>query len=243
MAYRAQAQGKHLRFGVSGLLYNSDMVLYDRQTESLWSQIMAQAISGPLKGARLELLPLEHTTWLDWKARHPDTLVLSTDTGHARDYTRSPYAGYDHSADLMFPVKFRAQGYHPKERVIGLEIEGQYKAYPFVELARMSREFNDTLAGRPLIIRFDAQHQSGKILDKTGKELPSITVFWFAWYAFHPHTEIFRAPEAVRNPPQGQSKGQVEVQPLKFKDRWGALIDKAADRVDWIERQKGPTKR
>ncbi|MFZ0789299.1 MAG: DUF3179 domain-containing protein, partial [Chromatiaceae bacterium] len=80
MAFRAEAGGKPLQFGVSGLLYNSDVLLYDRQSESLWSQIDRRAISGPHKGERLEALPLEHTTWGDWQQRHPDTLVLSRDT-------------------------------------------------------------------------------------------------------------------------------------------------------------------
>jgi hypothetical protein len=95
MAFRARSGDETLVFGVSGLLYNSDMLLYDRQSESLWSQIDRRAISGPRRGERLQAIPLEHTTWGDWRRRHPDTLVLSRDTGHARDYDRDPYAGYE----------------------------------------------------------------------------------------------------------------------------------------------------
>ena len=80
--------GKAKTFGVSGLLYNSDLLLYDRETESLWSQIAATAISGPLRGEGLTLLPVAHTTWADWRKRYPDTTVLSTDTGYSRDYQR-----------------------------------------------------------------------------------------------------------------------------------------------------------
>ena len=130
MAFLADTANGSLTFGVSGLLYNSDMLLYDRQTESLWSQIMAQAISGTYKGRRLVAITMSHTTWSDWHQRHPDTLVLSQDTGFSRDYRRSPYAGYDKSRELFFPVKFRAHGYHPKERVLGLEIDGRSRPIP-----------------------------------------------------------------------------------------------------------------
>lgn len=196
LAYRAEVNGRRLSFGVSGLLYNSDLLLYDRETSSLWSQILARAVSGPLRGTRLEIMPLAHTTWLDWKTRHPDTLVLSTDTGHARDYARNPYAGYEDSQELIFPVKFRAKGYHPKERVIGIELDGRFKAYPFSELSKRPEDIRDTLAGRDIIVRFDPAHQTGAVFDPSGKELTSLTAFWFAWYAFHPETEVFRAGDA-----------------------------------------------
>lgn len=193
MAYLARAGDTGLTFGVSGLLYNSDMLLYDRQSESLWSQILAQAVTGPLKGTRLELVPLTHTTWIDWRTRHPRTLVLSRETGHVRDYGRNPYAGYEGEDTLMFPVKFRAFGYHPKERVLGVEIDGRYKAYPFVELGRTPGEIVDTVAGKSVVVRFDRTHQSGTVLDGSGQPLPATTLYWFAWYAFHPDTEIYEA--------------------------------------------------
>ena len=77
-------------FGVSGLLYNSDVLMYDHQTESLWSQISATAVSGRLKGSKLQRVPVTHTTWADWLERHPRTEVLSIDTGHRRDYYHDP---------------------------------------------------------------------------------------------------------------------------------------------------------
>ncbi len=94
-------------FAVSGLLFNSDVLLYDRGTESLWSQLMFQAVSGPLKGQRLRRLPISHTSWADWRRRHPGSEVLSRDTGFERDYHRDPYAGYDQVARLMFEVQHR----------------------------------------------------------------------------------------------------------------------------------------
>jgi hypothetical protein len=85
VAFRARLADGDARFGVSGLLYNSDVLLYDRRTESLWSQLLAQAVTGPLKDTKLEPVPVSHTTWSDWKRRHPGTEALSTDTGFVRD--------------------------------------------------------------------------------------------------------------------------------------------------------------
>jgi hypothetical protein len=191
MAYLSEANGKPLSFGVSGLLYNSDVLLYDRQTDSLWSQILSQAVSGPLKGARLTSVPLSHTTWADWKKRHPGTLVLSTDTGFARDYARDPYESYVQNPALLFPVKGQSARYHPKEQVIGVEVNGKFKAYPFVELSKGPGEVVDAVGGKKIIVRFDGEHRTGTVYDASGKEIPSVIAFWFAWYAFHGDTDIY----------------------------------------------------
>ena len=86
IAFDATVDRVRLEFGVSGLLYNSDVLLYDRQTGSLWSQIEKMAISGDMKGTALTAFPLRHTTWRDWVARYPDTEVLSDETGFRRNY-------------------------------------------------------------------------------------------------------------------------------------------------------------
>ncbi len=121
MAFEAQVGAQAASFGVSGLLYNSDVLLYDRGTLSLWSQILQTAVAGPLKGTRLRTVALTHTSWADWRSRHPGTQVLSTQTGFARDYERDPYAGYDSVPRLMFDVqhrddRVRAQGVGARRR-------------------------------------------------------------------------------------------------------------------------------
>lgn len=195
IAYSGLINDKQYDFGVSGLLYNSDVLLYDRQTESLWSQLKNQAISGPMKGKRLEPLVLGHTTWQDWKTRHPDTQVLNTKTGYQRDYDSNPYAGYKNNRQIYFPVKQTDDRFHPKEQILGIELNGQFKAYPFSELTKTKGEVTDTVGGKTITVKFNKQHQSGTIFDtQTGKEIPSQITFWFAWYAFHPDTDIFLAP-------------------------------------------------
>jgi hypothetical protein len=192
-AHSARADGMDLQFGVSGLLYNSDVLLYDRQTQSLWSQLMSTAIAGPHKGKRLASLPISHTSWAKWRKDHPGTLVLSPATGFPRDYGRDPYAGYARSEEIMFPVRFASQRFHPKEQVVGVELGGRHQAYPFSELRRRGGAVADTVGGSPIRVEFDAEHRSARVLDARGQELPSVIAYWFAWYAFHPRTEVFTA--------------------------------------------------
>lgn len=180
-------------FGVSGLLYNSDMLLYDRQTESLWSQILGKAISGPQSGKVLTRVAMAHTSWQDWQQQHPDTLVLSTDTGYQRDYSRSPYGNYSTNETIYFPVKNHNPQYHPKEQLIGLELHGKHKAYPFTELAQSKLPLlKDTIAGDTVYIEFNARHRTGRVLDSHKKEIPSIITYWFAWMAFYPQSEVYK---------------------------------------------------
>jgi len=179
-------------FGVSGLLYNSDMLLYDRETESLWSQILGKAISGERKGESLNILPVENTSWINWLQNHPDTRVLSDQTSFSRNYSRSPYGNYDSNTSLYFPLSHQSRRYHPKEKVIGLLLNGVHKAYPFIELDKSTNSvIHDKIGGVDIEVHFNSQHRSGIIKLSSGKILPSLTSYWFAWYAFHPETEIF----------------------------------------------------
>jgi len=195
VAFSADILGEHLVFGVSGLLYNSDVLLYDRKSESLWSQIMGQAVTGPFKGRRLEMLPLLHTTWDEWRTRYPTTAVLSTKTGFSRDYSRNPYAGYEKSTRLYFKISHTPpRTYHQKERVLGIQVGDQFKAYPFIELNRHGKKkFTDQFGGKRYTIFWNSKNQSGSIRDYTGKEIHTIQAFWFAWYTFHPETQVFKA--------------------------------------------------
>jgi hypothetical protein len=193
VAFRAQERdGARLMLGVSGLLYNSDVLLYDRRTESLWSQIAARAISGPRRGETLEAIPIANTTWTAWRAEHPDSLVLSRNTAHSRNYDRDPYAEYVEDEALMFPVRFRMHGQHPKTPVLGVHIGELARAYPFSAFPETGQHrIEDELGGESLAILIDADAQSGRVLDAQGEEIPSLTVFWFAWFAFHPDTDWY----------------------------------------------------
>ena len=198
VAFDSRSEKGERTFGVSGLLYNSDVLLYDRQTESLWSQIMGQAVSGPEKGALLTRLPLSHTSWQNWRRSHPNTLVLSRQTGTLRDYDRNPYAGYESSRSVYFDVTHWDTRLHPKEQVLGLEAAGIYKAYPFSALDAAGGEVVDRFGGQSFRIVYSNKHRSVEAFDMAGKQV-GIVGFWFAWAAFHPDTELFLAPDATNS--------------------------------------------
>ena len=193
IAFDARAGGSRLEFGVSGLLYNSDVLLYDRQSHSLWSQIEKTAVSGPMKGTKLEALPMTHTTWRDWVARYPDTEVLSDKTGFRRNYKSDPYLGYRRTGSLMFPVAEQNPEYRRKSLVMGLEIDGHFKAYPFSELKKSPPQFTDQFQGQEYEVRFDKKNDTASVVNAEGDELPVLIAYWFAWYAFHPDAEVFAA--------------------------------------------------
>lgn len=191
MAFDADIEDRPRTFGVSGLLYNSDVLLYDRQTESLWSQIMMKAVSGKASGTELKMLPTAYLTWGEWKERYPETLVLTPKTGHRRDYSRSPYEGYEESERLMFPVAKQSDRFPKKEKVIGVEIKGAYKAYPFSRLGKTSGRITDTFQGKTLRIDYNKKTETARITDAKGEDIPAVTLYWFAWFAFHPDTEVY----------------------------------------------------
>lgn len=192
MAFDPVIEGKRYTFGVSGLLYKSDVLMYDHQAESLWSQIQQEAVTGPLTGTRLRLLPLVHTTWGAWRAEYPKTWVLSTDTGFQRDYTRDPYESYARSDRLMFPVGDEDDRLPPKAWVLGVTLDGIARAYPFSELERGPKSFTDVLGSKRVILSYDRTSRTARIRNQEGRELPAVVAYWFAWAAFHPKTEVYR---------------------------------------------------
>ncbi len=194
MAFDATIEGKHYTFGVSGLLYKSDVLMYDHQTESLWSQILQEAVTGELSGTGLKLLPLIHTTWSAWKNEQPETLVLSVDTGYLRNYLRDPYADYEKTDGLMFPVGKIDRRRPPKSWTLGIKRNGITRAYPFTELNKGPRSFTDQIGSETIRISYDAESRTARIRHLDGKELPAVIAYWFAWAAFHPETELYTHP-------------------------------------------------
>ena len=139
-------------FGVSGLLRNSDLIMYDSQTESLWQQIGGVAIVGDMVGARLTVLPSTIVAWGDFKVQYPEGIVLSRETGYARGYGRNPYVGYDDPDNV--PFLFRGE-IDPRlgamERVVTLDLPGDAVAYPFTLLAEQ-RAVADVRDGREIVV-------------------------------------------------------------------------------------------
>ena len=190
MVFNSFVNGQTLTFGVSGLLYNSDVLLYDTQTESLWSQMMAKSINGKQSGRKLEILASDLTTWSQWKQKHPKTLVLSDQTGFKRDYSRDPYQGYTDTAKTYFPVNATNDKVASKERVLGVQVKNGYKAYPYSELAKLDGLIKDEFKGVAIEIEYDKDSETATLISP--KSINSVSSYWFAWYAFHPYTKVYR---------------------------------------------------
>ncbi len=191
--HRKGARAKPMTFGVSGLLYRSDLLLYDRETESLWSQISSEAVTGPSMGRRLRLLRSRMMSWGDWRRLHPSSEILSRNTGYDQPYGRSPYGDYAQSKRLSFPVKYD-RSYHPKMPTIGLRVPGTAaRAYPAAELVAAGGEVRERFAGHPVRIRFDPDQEVFDV--EAPSEVEIVEAYWFAWMAFHPETTVFKAAE------------------------------------------------
>jgi len=143
--------GQEVEFGTSGKLYNSNLVMYDRLTESYWSQALGIAVKGELTGYQLNLIPFDVITWGDWKKLHPDTVVLTTDTGHIRSYATDPYGNYYTEPRIFFPVEHSDDRMNPKEIIIGFNQEDIYKAYKQNDI-ELSVIINDFIGETPVML-------------------------------------------------------------------------------------------
>ena len=191
LVFDRRLQGRTRKFGVSGLLYQSDLLMYDRETESLWSQIGANAVTGALMGQRLELLRSRIMTWKTWRETHPETTILSKATGYQRDYGRTPYEGYETSKQLYFPVKADTR-WHPKMPTLGLRIpNGPSRAYPGEEIARAGGRVEDLFSGQRVLVSYDPKTKHFDFEIPEGIEV--VEGFWFAWMAFHPESTVFES--------------------------------------------------
>jgi hypothetical protein len=195
MVFDRNAGGRLRTFGVSGLLYRSDVLMYDRETNSLWSQIGLRAVSGPANGTSLDWQVSEHMTWAAWRATHPDGQVLSTDTGYQRDYTTSPYQAYLETDAVMFPVPRPRRELDDKVLVLGVVVDGRARAWPLADLPD-GRAVHDRVGDTPVIVRWDAARRHPQVTRADGTSVPSVLVFWFAWAAFFPETGLWGSDPA-----------------------------------------------
>lgn len=179
-----------MTFGVSGLLYKSNVLMYDRQTESLWSQVKGKAVTGPMTDTPLKVLPSTLTTWEKWKKRFPTTEVLSTETGYTRNYNKDPYKDYYKRKKGLFSFFKPGPGEKEKELVAGVKIDGSVKAYP-VSMLRKKEKLNDRLGGMDITVTFDPKTDELVVLNKEGKEIPFMIVYWFVWKGIHPESKLF----------------------------------------------------
>ena len=165
--------------------------MYDRddKAESLWSQLKTEAIAGVQVRNRLKLLPVELTTWNDWQSRFPATTVLSSETGHGRDYSYSPYGKYFQSPNLMFPVEPNSDRLPIKEKVLGVQARGKTRAYPRSAFSEQQRRVEGELDGKRFVVAFNPEADSLRVVE-ADEGVTWMYSLWFSWYAMHPGTEV-----------------------------------------------------
>ena len=197
IAFERKIDGVPTEFGISGKLYNSNLVMYSRtndkiSTESLWTQAGGEAIVGDFTGKKLKKVILDVVKWKDWVDQHPDTKVLSQDTGFVRNYDSDPYGDYYTRKGLIAPIENEDDRLFEKAIVFGIEIDGKFKAYPEEELKKTPK-FTDTFAGKKLEV---ARASDGSVRIKNLTDEGQIVAeigFWFSWATFHPDTELYKA--------------------------------------------------
>lgn len=163
--YGRKIDGDVLTFGVSGKLHANSLIMYDHQTDSLWSHLVGQAVVGRKKGAALEPRESVFTTWEKWRERYPDSKVLSTDRPVFFSL-RDAYADYYDSAETgIIPTRVDDRRLYPKEFVLGVVVNGEAHAYPFSSLSRHG-VVNDEPGGIPVVVIFDKDSATGVVFKR-----------------------------------------------------------------------------
>jgi len=188
-------QGERVEFGTSGKLWNSNLVMYDRKTESYWSQVLGEAIVGEEAGQKLEILPSDTMRYGKWKALNSDGKVLSRKTGFTRDYTSDPYGDYYTSKRVIFPLNAEDDSIHPKTFVFGILDGDKSKAY-VLDSVKEKGEIEDVFAGKTIIAQYDESLDAVRLFEKTSSgdriRINPFPNYWFSWKAAHPNTEIYQ---------------------------------------------------
>ncbi|MBI2449345.1 DUF3179 domain-containing protein [Candidatus Pacearchaeota archaeon] len=178
IVFEREIAGKVYDFGTSGMLYQSNLVMYDRQTDSLWSQVLGGAIKGPLKGTYLQIYPSSIIEFGEAKKLYPDMKVLSAETGYSRNYQINPYSGYETSDDIWFGVEYDDRRLEPKEIIYTISVDGVFKAYY-------------VLNGHELEITINEDKEI-VVFDKTAnKRVHGFVAFWFSWITHHENAEVW----------------------------------------------------
>src|SRR3989338_6250061 len=187
--------GERVEFGTSGKLWNSNLVMYDRKTDSLWSQILGESIVGEMTGTKLVVLPSDMIRFGDFKKLHPNGDVLSRDTGTTRFYGQDPYGDYYTTPGTYFPVGKKDDRLGDKDFVLGVVVNGKAKAY-WPEAIKKAGEIEDRFQDKTVVARYEKEIDAVRLFEKKAdgavERLNPFGAFWFSWAAAHPDTELLK---------------------------------------------------
>ncbi len=186
IVYDRNVDGKLLEFGVSGFLHESNMVMYDKTTETLWSQSRGEGIVGEMTGTKLTNLPVQLVTFSDIKANHSDAKILSQDTGYTRNYDFYPYGDYDESEEVYFAVSVQDKRLPTKEIMYVVPF-GEKSVAVTQNKLKDGAEFENNFEGKDVLIRKDGENI---FFESDGKILPGYFEMWFSWATQHENDGI-----------------------------------------------------
>lgn len=187
--------GERVEFGTSGKLWNSNLVMYDRKTDSLWSQILGEAIVGEMTGTQLKVLPSDMTRFGDFKKLYPNGSILSRETGATRLYGQDPYGNYYTTPGTYFPVDKKDKRLSEKDFILGIVVNGKAKAY-LPEAVKKAGEVKDKFEGKEIVARYEKEIDAVRLFEKKAdgmvERINPFGAFWFSWAAAHPDTELLK---------------------------------------------------
>jgi hypothetical protein len=157
ITFKRTVKGQVLDFGTTGRLRYSNLIMYDRQTETWWQQATGEAIAGELTGRQLEFYPATIISWQDFKASYPQGQVLSRETGYLRDYGHNPYIGYDdvNNPPFLYQGPATPDQLPPVARVLTIDLNGEVVAYPYETLEKIG-VVNDMVGGEAVVVFWQA---------------------------------------------------------------------------------------
>jgi hypothetical protein len=183
IVYSRLADGDTLSFGVSGKLYESNLLMFDDKNESLWSQMMGEAVAGDYTGKKLQLINSDVTSFDDIVKYFPNAKVLSIHTGYDRNYDENPYADYMKSKELFFPVTQRDTTFDEKDIVYVVPVGNSAVAFNWKKLLEQGSAQVETRLGTVNVSIENTLPMA--TLASNNQPLPGYFSFWFAYYAFY----------------------------------------------------------
>ncbi len=190
VVFHSGYKNKKLTFGVSGLLYQSDVLLYDHQTESLWSQIMRKGVTGTHKDASLRVFPSKLVMFKDIVTKHPKAQVLSLNTGYDREYNQDPYAGYERSNVLYFDVHQIDRSVPLKTWTLFVEVGTSQMLVPISVLPKHKNNLSINVSGQKISITYNIKDRV--MTCRSDEEVTCMTGYWFALKTFYPKAKIYK---------------------------------------------------
>jgi hypothetical protein len=205
-AWRRSVDGQTFELGVSGLLYNHNFLMYDRESGSLWSQVLGAAVAGPAAGKRLERIPVRQETAGAWLARHMDSRVLRPPFPEKVHYPLSPYLDYWVKDERIAPVAAHDSRYHAKELVFGVVVGDTARAYLGSVLTREGGVVDERIDGKRVQVRYDSETGTFRWEVDEGVEVGE--AYWLSWKAFHPDTQVWGDETTGENGPGEGDSGR-----------------------------------